>query len=75
MSLMTVKAYWRALKAEHPDCPIGLGTIRAAVRDGVIPSFPVGRSRVIESQGALDYLFAAQEHKAPKAGGVRKIDP
>lgn len=75
MALRTVKAFWRQLRATDPNNPIGLGTLRAAVKSGVIPSIQIGRNRVIETDTALDYLFAAQGQQQPhKPGEVRKVE-
>lgn len=78
MALRSVKRYWQELKQSDPHCPVGLGTLRAAVKSGVIPSFKVGRATVIESDTALDFIFQAQAGKGEQAHqpvGVRRIDP
>ena len=75
MALRTVTAYWRELKAEDPNCAIGLSYLRTAVATGLIPSFQVGRRRVIESDTAKAYLLASGKEVAHQPGGVRRIDP
>ena len=78
MALRSVKRYWQELKQSDPHCPVGLGTLRAAVKSGVIPSFKVGRATVIEASTVMDYLFPAQAGKGEQAhqpGEVRRVDP
>ena len=76
MALGIVKAYWRELRETDPNNPIGLGTLRAAVKTGVIPSIQIGRNRVIDTDTALDYLFAAQGRQQPQQPGeVRRVEP
>lgn len=77
MALRSVKRYWQELKQSDPHCPVGLGTLRAAVKAGIIPSFRVGRATVIEADTALDYLLQAQAGKGEQAHqprGVRRVD-
>lgn len=75
MALRTVKQYWRQLRATDPGCPVGLGTLRAAVKDGTIPSFQIGRTRVLETDTALEYLFGADRQQPQQPGEVRRVEP
>lgn len=73
MKLRMVKQFWRELHETDPSCAVGLTAIKAAVSSGAIPSIQIGHNRVIETDTALDDLFAAQQ-RPQKPGEVRKVE-
>lgn len=74
MRLRTVKQFWREMREADPNNAMGLSALKAAVNDGVITSYQVGRRRLVDADRALESLFAGRE-QPPKAGEVRRIDP
>lgn len=74
MRLRTVKQLWAELKAADSNCAVGLPALKAAVADGTIRSFPVGRRKLVDADRAIDELFSGGGQYIHKSGEVRKID-
>ncbi len=61
------------LRREDPDTPISLNYIRALAKQGVVPSVPIGKRRLINFDALCEYLAAPHTEQTPTVSGIRRI--
>lgn len=71
MRLRTARQYWNEERQRDPCFPLGLGYIRSAIADGIIPSISVGNKRLFDADKVPEYLMQAQH--TPGTGKVRRV--
>lgn len=65
------------LKAADPDSVVTVYMVRNLVRDGTIPSIPIGRRRLLNYDVLEDYLAHPgrheQQEESEQCGGIRQV--
>lgn len=74
MRLRTVKQFWREMREADPNNAMGLTALKAAVANGTIRSYQVGRRSLIDADTALEDLLG-NEKRTEQSGEVRRIKP
>lgn len=65
MRIRTVRGAYAELKAADPQSAIGLTTLYRLVSEGVIPSTPLGKGKIMIDMDKLEtYLFGKQDVNA-----------
>lgn len=60
MRMRTVRTAHRELKEADPNCAVGLTTLYRLVSEGVIPSVPVGRGKILIDMDTLENFLSGK---------------